>query len=318
MPGTDIHESVKVAVDQCPDFVFVPELPGRGATAGMVGRTVALLTGLGVDLQPAGWRLTDAAGIDHRRAISLLREDLDAVEEHTQGYAGTLKVQLTGPWTLAAAVELPRGDKVLGDHGARRELAQSLAEGVGAHIADVRRRVPDAEIVVQVDEPTLPRILAGSITTASGFRRHRTVDAPTADRALRWIIEAVRAADATPIVHVCASDVPVGLLSGVGFAAIGFDFTAIDKSAIDPWAEAFEAGVDLWPGVVPTTEPAEPFSIATHVREVESWYAALGFGPQQYAGRLTVSPTCGLAGASPAWAPRALTHARRIAEGVGE
>lgn len=317
MPGTDIHESVKIAVDQCPEFAFVPELPERGATAGMIGRTAALLADLGVDLQPAGWRLTDASGIDHRRAISLLREDLDVVEEHTQEYAGPLKVQLTGPWSLAASVELPRGDKVLGDRGARRELAQSLAEGVRTHVADVRRRVPDAEIVVQVDEPTLPAVLAGSITTASGFHRHRTVDAPAADQALRWIADAVRDADATPVVHVCASQVPVGLLAGAGFAAIGFDLTAIDKAVIDPWAEAFEAGVDLWPGAVPTTEPTDPFSVAARVREVESWYAALGFGAQQYAGRLTVTPTCGLAGASPAWASRALAHARHIAEGVG-
>lgn len=316
MPGSDIHESVKVAVDQCPEFAFVPELPERGAVAAMIGRTTALLSGLGVDLQPAGWRLTDASGIDHRRAISLLGEDLDAVEEHTQGYEGRLKVQVTGPWTLAASVELPRGDKVLGDHGARRELAQSLAEGVRDHIADVRRRVPGAEVVVQVDEPTLPAVLTGSITTASGFHRHRTVDVAAADQALRGITDAVRESDASPVVHVCASEIPIELLSGSGFDAIGFDLTAIDKAAIDPWAEAFEAGVDLWPGIVPTIDPTEPLSVAAHVRQVESWYAALGFGPQQYGGRLTVTPSCGLASASPAWAPRALAHARRVAEGI--
>ena len=57
---------------------------------------------LGFDLQPAGWRLTDAPGVDHRRARSLLAQDLDMFEELTQGYEGQLKVQLTGPWTLAA------------------------------------------------------------------------------------------------------------------------------------------------------------------------------------------------------------------------
>ncbi|MGH3357643.1 MAG: methionine synthase, partial [Nocardioidaceae bacterium] len=133
MPGTDVHEAVRVAVGECPDLVFLPELPARGVAAGMIGRTAGLLVGLGVDLQPAGWRLTDASGIDHQRSVSLLGEDLDALEEHTQGYSGALKVQVVGPWTLAAAVERPRGDKVLGDHGARRELAQSLAEGVREH-----------------------------------------------------------------------------------------------------------------------------------------------------------------------------------------
>lgn len=316
MPGADIHESVKVAVGECPEFAFLPELPERGAAAGMIGRTTALLVGLGVDLQPAGWRLTDASGIDHRRAVSLLGEDLDALEEHTQGYTGRLKVQVTGPWTLAACVELPRGDKVLGDHGARRELAQSLAAGLREHVGEVRRRVPGAEIVVQLDEPMLPPVLAGSITTASGFHRHRTVDAPVADQALRWIVDAVRGAEAIPAVHICASDIPVGLLAGAGFAAIGFDLAAIDTTVVDPWAAAFEAGVDLWPGVVPSADPASPLSVAACVRRIESWYAALGFGPEQYLGRLTITPTCGLAGAGPAWAAKALAAARQIASGV--
>lgn len=317
MPGTDIHEAVKVAVGECPEFAFLPELPERGVIAGMIGRTAALLDGLGVDLQPAGWRLTDAPGIDHRRARSLLREDLDALEEHTQEYVGPLKVQVAGPWTLAASVELPRGDKVLGDHGARRDLAQSLADGVRLHVADLRRRVPGADIVVQVDEPMLPAVLAGAITTASGFHRHRTVDAPVADEALRWVVEAISDADATPVAHVCAADVPIRTLGGVGFAAIGFDFNAIDRAVHDPWAEAFESGVDLWPGVVPTAEPSTPFSVATGVRGVESWYADLGFGPERYAGRLTVTPSCGLAGASPPWAAKALASARRVAQGLG-
>ena len=317
MPGSDIHEAVRVAVGACPEFAFLPEAPERGAGASIVGRTAALLADLSVDLQPAGWRLTDAPGIDHRRAASLLREDLDALEEHTQGYAGPLKVQVAGPWTLAAAVELPRGDKVLGDVGARRELAQSLAEGIRGHVAEVRRRVPDAQIVVQVDEPTLPAVLGGSITTASGFHRHRTVDAPVVDQALRWITDAVRESDATPAVHMCASDVPVGLLAGAGFAAIGFDLSHVDTATLDPWAQAFEAGVDLWTGVIPAVDPPS-FSDVEHVRRVRDFLSALGFGSAQYAERLTVTPTCGLAGASPAWAAKALAAAQRVASSVAE
>ena len=37
-----------------------PRCPGRGAPAAMIGRTLATVTDLGFDLQPAGWRLTDA------------------------------------------------------------------------------------------------------------------------------------------------------------------------------------------------------------------------------------------------------------------
>ncbi|MEB0161031.1 hypothetical protein QN405_25765, partial [Pseudomonas sp. AH2 (2023)] len=86
---------------------------------------------LTVDLQPAGWRLVGdgAPGVDHRRTRSLLAQDLDAVKEQAQEWEGPFKTQVAGPWTLAATVEKPRGDRVLSDHGARRDLAESLAEG---------------------------------------------------------------------------------------------------------------------------------------------------------------------------------------------
>ena len=169
MPGTDAREydeALRTVLGELPDLPHLPELPGRGAHASMTGRALAVVTGLDADLQPAGWRLTGSSGssgMDHRRARSLLAQDLDALEERTQGFEGRLKVQVTGPWTLAATVEKPRGDRVLSDHGARRELAQALAEGLREHVADVQRRVPGAELVVQVDEPALPFVLAGQV-----------------------------------------------------------------------------------------------------------------------------------------------------------
>ena len=92
MPGEDAAayaEAVKSVLGELPDLPHVPELPGRGATASMTGRALAVLEGLDVDLQPAGWRLvgtSGAPGVDHRRARSLLAQDLDCVEELTQGY----------------------------------------------------------------------------------------------------------------------------------------------------------------------------------------------------------------------------------------
>src|SRR5690349_11061106 len=166
-PGDDQHaydEALRVVLGELSGsgIPYVPEVPGRGAIAHMVGRSLAMLDSLGADLQPAGWRLTGSStpGLDQRRAVSLLAQDLDALEEQTQDYEGPLKVQVAGPWTLAAMVEQPRGDRVLADHGARRELAQSLAAGLASHVADVSRRVPGATLVLQVDEPLLPSVLA--------------------------------------------------------------------------------------------------------------------------------------------------------------
>ncbi|HQR27969.1 MAG TPA: methionine synthase, partial [Nocardioides sp.] len=64
MPGTDardLAEAVRVVLGELsgpPGLPYLPELPGRGPAGGPTGRTLALVAGLGADLQPAGWRLT--------------------------------------------------------------------------------------------------------------------------------------------------------------------------------------------------------------------------------------------------------------------
>ena len=108
-PGDDIVEALGAVRDILTDRPHLPELPHRGPGADLIGRGAALLVDLPVDLQPHGWRLVDAPGRDQRRAASWLRSDLDALAEAFDGYAGPLKVQVAGPWTLAASlVAAPR------------------------------------------------------------------------------------------------------------------------------------------------------------------------------------------------------------------
>jgi methionine synthase II (cobalamin-independent) len=317
MPGTDIREAVRVVLGELPDLPHLPELPARGAIGGLTGRAAALVAELGFDLQPAGWRLTggsaSTAGIDHRRARSLLAEDLDALEELAEGYAGELKLQVAGPWTLAATVERPRGDRVLADVGARRELAQALAEGIGAHVADVRRRLPDARLLVQVDEPALPAVLAGSVPTASGFHRHRSVDVPLASEALEWAFAAVTGAGAVPLAHCCAADVPVALLRGAGATAVSVDLLALGAEAYDALGAALDGGDRVLLGVVPATEPARSPDERSVVDRTLRFLDMLGLDPDEVADRLVLTPSCGLAGASADYARRALALARTSA-----
>jgi methionine synthase II (cobalamin-independent) len=310
--ATDYAEAVRLVVDELPDLPHLPELPGRGAIANLTGRGVAVLAELGADLQPAGWRLTGAApGRDQRRAVSLLAQDLDTLEEQTQGYQGRLKVQLPGPWTLAATVERPRGDKILADHGARRELAQALAEGVREHVADVRRRVPGASVVVQLDEPALPAVLTGAVPTASGLHRHRSVDDPQASPALEWVLSAVTEAEATPVVHCCAADVPFGLLAGAGAQGVSVDLSMLGPAAYDDLAEVLESGRTLMLGVVPSTDPNGRPDDTAITERVLRLLDMLGLDPAT--GDLVITPSCGLAGASPGWARRAVALSRTVA-----
>ncbi|MCW2785476.1 MAG: Methionine synthase, vitamin-B12 independent [Marmoricola sp.] len=310
LPGEDFGEAVRLVLGELPELPHLVELPARGITAGITGRTLAMITDLGFDLQPAGWRLTDASGIDHRRARSLLAQDLDTLEEQAQGYAGELKVQVAGPWTLAATVERPRGDRMLADHGARRELAQALAEGVTGHLADLRRRVPGAELLVQVDEPALPAVLAAAIPTASGAGRHRRVDLPVASAGLEPLFAAIAASGARSVAHCCAAEIPIELLRGAGAGGLSLDLAVLATEAYDDLGTALDQGDRVLLGVVPATDPEHLPTVKQVVDRVQRLLDMLGFDRDDVAGQLVLTPACGLAGATPGYARTALALVR--------
>ena len=157
MPGTNPAEAMRVIAGELPDFPYLPELPDRGPGADLTGRTAALLVDLAVEVTPRGWRLAERPGRDLARARSMLSSDLDALEEVLDGFRGPVKIQLCGPWTLAATLELPHTMNVaVADPGAVADLTASLAEGAAAHVADVAKRLPGARLIVQFDEPPCP------------------------------------------------------------------------------------------------------------------------------------------------------------------
>jgi methionine synthase II (cobalamin-independent) len=281
----------------------------------MTGRALAVVAELGADLQPAGWRLTGGGpGLDQRRARSQLGQDLDMLEEALQGFTGHLKVQVTGPWTLAATVERPRGDKVLADHGNRRELAQALAEGVRDHLADVRRRVPGAgPLLLQVDEPALGAVLRAEVPTASGFGRHRAVDRPELSEHLEWLFTAATESGAEPWAHSCAAGTPLDLLRGAGARGLSVDASVLVFADHDGLGEALEAGQGVALGLVPAVDPTTVPTAQQLTDQVLGWLDRLGLDPDVVGQRLLVTPACGLAGASPAWARRALALCREVA-----
>jgi methionine synthase II (cobalamin-independent) len=316
LPGDDIREWTRVVLDAV-DIPFLPELPGR-PYGDMVSRTVAVLAELAADLQPAGWRLTGGsdprASLDQRRTRSVLQEDLDVLEELAAGYTGPLKLQLTGPWTLASTVELPRGDKVLADYGARRDLAEALAHGLNEHVSEVRRRVPGVDLVVQLDEPGLPAVLAGAVPTASGWGKHRSVDGPGAVELLARVIEA--AGPASTLVHCCAARPPIEVFTKAGAGGVAVDLSLLTELAWEQIAIAVEAGTTLYAGVLATTGAIpEPDRAAAPL--IRRW-RELGLDPELLK-KVVITPACGLAAApSPADARARLDLLRKTAEVVAE
>ncbi|MEV0174093.1 methionine synthase [Streptomyces sp. NPDC050803] len=315
MPGGDAREAAKTVTGSFEDFPHLAELPARGPGADMIGRTAGMLVELYARVEPSGWRIGDRPGRDTKRARSWLGEDLDALEEFTQGYEGQVKVQAVGPWTLAAALELRNGESALSDPGACRDLAASLAEGLRQHLAEVQHRIPGAQLVLQLDEPSLIAVLRGQVRTASGYRTHGAVDRQLVEATLRDVIGVH--GDGPVVVHSCAPDVPFALLRRAGATAVSFDFSLLTERDDDVIGEAVEAGTRLFAGVVPGTDGrlSDP---AGSVMGVRTLWRRLGLSPGLLAEAVTVTPACGLAGASPEYARRALAHCARAARSLAD
>ena len=336
MPGTSPAEAMRVVAGELPDFPYLPELPDRGPGADLTGRTAALLVEIPVEVTPRGWRLAERPGRDLARARSMLSSDLDVMEEVLDGFRGPLKIQLCGPWTLAATLELPRTLNVaIADPGAVADLTASLAEGAAAHVADIAKRVPGAQLIVQFDEPALSVVAGGEVPTASGLSRLRPVEAEVLRERLAQVIAGT---GKYTVVHSCSTAVPFGIIRAAGAGALSFDLSQLRRGEEDAVAEAAEAGLGLLTGVVPaipapeTTQarpgPAGPTgTVAPGDGSAEARQAAervirlwqrLGLPLDTCPEQAVITPACGLAGASPDQARAALTRCREAGSMLAE
>lgn len=319
LPGVDFEQAVRRVFDDCPDQPYLPELPARGPWAGIVGRGAALLAGLPTSLDAGQWRLTPTAGVDHRRAVATLRDDCDRLEEFAAGWSGPLRVACAGPVTLAASLFRPLGGRVLADRGARRDVAQALAEGVREFLDGLRRRVPGATWTLQVDEPSLPAALAGAVPTEGGYFRHRALSLADAVDLLRAVTAAAEAAGVTTDLHCCAPGAPIPALLGAGgdragFGGISLDAPTLGRPEWDTVAAAVEAGHRLLLGVVPSgTVP----SVDEVLNRTLPQLRALELG-DALADRLVLTPACGLAGVAPDVPGRVFVTLRRVAGQLDE
>lgn len=312
-PGTSPREAAEVIAGELHRLPYLPELPARGVGADMIGRAGALLVDIAIDTVPRGYRIAARPGAVVRRAVSLLDEDVDALEEAWER-AGTatggrvVKVQAPGPITLAAALELPNGHRAITDAGAVRDLAASLAEGVAAHRAEVARRL-SAEVVVQFDEPMLPAALAGRLTGVTALNPVHPVDESAAVGLLDGCVAGV---GAPVMLHCCAPDVPWDVLRRSAVSAVSLD-AAVLADGSDGLGEFLDSGRAVVLGLVPSAQPGRspsPDEVAAAAAAVTD---RLGFPRSVLACQIGLSPVCGLAGADADWARAATTLTQRAA-----
>jgi methionine synthase II (cobalamin-independent) len=310
MPGTDPAWAARaiageLSADGLAGLPFLVELPDRGPGADMIGRTTALLVDMPAEVTPRGWRLSDRPGLDQQRAKSMLSNDLDEMEETLEGYEGPLKVQLAGPWTLAAMLEQPRSfNRALADQGAVRDITDSLAEATRNHLADVERRVPGAILILQLDEPALPAVRQGRVPTASGYSRIPPVEDHVLAERLAAVIGKT---DSYTVVHCCAPEASFGIIKSAGADAVATDLSLLRSRDTDELAEAIDTGLGLLAGV-PAAKPDEM------ARVVADLWHKTGLDPRP----VVMTPPCGLTGRSPDKAVAALRGCREAARILGD
>lgn len=322
-PGADIRGTIRMVRDVHLEasgdglvaLPYLPELPARGPGSDMVGRSADLLIDLPVDLQPQGWRMVDRPGRDATRAGALWRQDLDELAEAYDGYEGPLKLQVTGPWTLAAQLWLPLGDRVLSDEGAVRDLGTSLAEGVAGHVKRVQSLIPGAKLTVQIDEPQLSAVVAGRVATESGYSVLPAPEAGAAAQVLARVLEAcIRAGATGTVLHSCAEPPPIRVMRDTGAGALSLDLSTLGSDDWDALAAAIESGTGIFAGIAAAHERGDYRE--SHQVFVRRW-RQIGLTIKDL-DRVTVTPACGLSGLSVPAARAATKHSIDMAKALVE
>ena len=283
----------------------------------MIGRAGALLVDIALDTVPRGYRISARPGAVMRRALSLLDEDIDALEEAWEKAGGAVsgravKVQAPGPITLAAGLELPNGHRAITDAGAVRDLTGSLAEGVERHRAEVARRLATT-VVVQYDEPVLSAALAGRLTGVTALNSVHPIDDVAA---ITLIDTCVAAAGAEVLLHSCAAEIPWNVLQRSSINAVSVDASTLSDADLDGLGEFLDSGRVVVLGLLPTSAPPRLPSADEVAAAAVAITDRIGFPSTVVGQRVGISPACGLAGATAQWARVALELSQRAADAV--
>ncbi|KXO88507.1 hypothetical protein AXK56_11135 [Tsukamurella pulmonis] len=312
LPGTDPREAAATVVGELA-VPFLPELPHRGIGADMIGRGAGLLVDIGLDVSTTGYRIGVPDGRVARLTGDYLERDLDALEEayemaRRRG-GGLVKTQFAGPLTLAAGLELPNGHRVARDRGAMRDVAASLAEGLRRHVADLRRRL-GADVVLQLDEPSMWSVVHGTVPALTKLDPVRAVPAPEAAELLASVIEAV---DAPVALHLCGR-IDWDVVRRVPAAGAFVDVPRLAVADYEGFGELAESRTLVGLGLVPAARRPDP---AAHAAAAVRLYEEIGLARRDLA-KTVVTPECGLAGAKPENVRPILEACGRVAADLAE
>lgn len=285
LPHFDPGDAVEFVLRHSPRLPFAPTLPARSKREGMIQQAASSVAGIQID--DAGGLTIDHDAIDPEAPLGPepfsgdayvgLRAFLTAVADR----AGPVKVSITGPVTLGVALHAAGIDADL----AFRISGAVVRERAIALIDKVQVRVPQAEIVVFVDEPSLVSV------SQPGFPIDRLAAVDLVSSVLA-VIE-LRAISG---LHCCGpADWRLILPSGPQIVSLPTG-AGIDR-APGAVVDFLDRGGWLAWGAVPTDRPLGP-TPERYWRELMFEWDVLvlaGCDPAQLRRQAIMTPACGLA-----------------------
>ncbi len=285
LPHYDPGDAVEFVLRHSPRLPSAPALPARSRREGMIAQAAAGVAGVAVD--DHGMLHIDHAALDPEAplldtefrgdAFVGLRAFLTAVADRV----GPLKVSTTGPVTLGLALHEAGIDAELAFRIAGRVVRRRSA----ALTAHVLRRVPQAQLVLFVDEPAM-----GSLAEP-GFPIAPSDGVDLVSGALA-VVESI----AVTGLHCCTT-ADYRLLMSVGPRILSVPVRAEVSAHAGLFGEFLERGGWMAWGAVPTDGP-----VGTTVDRLWRRLAVLGRGlvedgldPELLLAHSIITPTCGLA-----------------------
>lgn len=304
LPHRDADSAASFVLRHHPELPAAPQLPRRSLLEGMVAQAGRGIPGVAIAAD--GTLVVDGDEIDlsapYRPTFdSHSHAGLLAFLSAAAGRTEPVKLQLTGPITLGLAlVEAGAGPDVA------FPLAATAVRAEGAALLELcRRRLPEAPLVVFLDEPGLVR---GGDT---GLDAEATIDV------LSNALAAMEEGAVTGI-HCCGpTDWRLASLAGATVLSMPVELAWVLASAAAITAHLEKGGWVAW-GAVPTNEPLGTDTDRLWRRLSAVWCELVqtGCDPVLLRTQALITPACGLAGHGVSQAARALKLASTIATRV--
>jgi hypothetical protein len=182
---------------------------------------------------------------------------------------------------------LASGEKVIRDPGAMRDVVAALALGAAEHLRAVRARFPNAALVLQLDEPALPAVLAGAVPTASGWQRYRSVDLPVVSTGL----SAVFAGAEHTVLHVLGPRTVWELADNLALSAWTLDLSRHHRKDDDVVGNLLDSGRAVIFNITVAKDLSESEQVARGYAQIVEIRDRLSFAPDWFAARVALAPT---------------------------